>query len=57
MQRKVWLPDEDDPNREKYIEVYYSGNRRRIEIYIMKRVQGPKQEDNYKNHLAIYLNV
>ena len=52
MQREVWLPDEDDPNREKYVEVWYSGNRRRIETYIMKRVQGPKWEDNYENHLA-----
>ena len=27
MQQEVWLPNEDDPNREKYIKVYYSGNR------------------------------
>ena len=52
MQREVWLPNEDDPNREKYVEVWYSGNRRRIETYIMKTVQGPKREDNYENHLA-----
>ena len=24
MQHKVWLPDEDDPNREKYTKVWYS---------------------------------
>ena len=57
MQREVWLPNEDDPNREKYIEVWYSGNRRRIETYIMKRVQGPKREDTYKNDLANLLEA
>ena len=25
-QRTIWLPNEDDPNREKYREVYYIGN-------------------------------
>ena len=56
MQREVWLPDEDDPNRGKYIKVYYSRNRRQIKHYIMKRVQGPKREDTYENHLASLLD-
>ena len=47
MQRKMWWPNADDPNRERYTEVWYSGNRRQIETYIMKTVQGPKRERNY----------
>ena len=46
MQCAVWLPDEDDPNRERYREVYYIGNIRQIEHYIMKTVQGPIQNDH-----------
>ena len=42
MQQEVWPPNQYYLDGEKYIEVYYSGNRDRIETYIMKRVQGPK---------------
>ena len=48
----MWWPNGDDPDRERYTKVWYSGNRQRIEAYIMKRVQGPKREDTNKNHLA-----
>ena len=57
MQQEVWLPNQYYPDGEKYIEVYYLGNRDRIETYIMKRVQGPKREDTYKNDLANLLEA
>ena len=46
MQRAIWWPDKEDPNREKYREVLCIGNIRQIEYHIMKTVQGPIQDDH-----------
>ena len=52
MQEEVWPPHQYYPDGEMWVEVFYSGNRHRIETYIMKRMQGPRREDTYENHLA-----
>ena len=52
MQCAIWWPNEEDPNREKYREIVFIGNIRRIAHYIMKIVQGPIQN----SHLGALLD-
>ena len=52
MLRAIWWPDKEDPNIEKYRQVLYIGNARRIQYHIMKIVHGPIQN----SHLGALLD-
>ena len=51
-QMEVWPPHQYYPDGEMWRELYYYGNRHRLETYVMKKKQGPRREDTYENHLA-----